>query len=160
MRFLVKCRRCEMPLTVDEDVLSPDMVLVPAVVVLSVAVLQLGQRRKRRRRRGRQQLGRRRRRAQRLNRLVLVLHRFESRRSGRARSVITHRGGRGERGVQARRRAARDCRAAGPRATAPRRAPPPLPHSARPILPSTQHSVFNCGDIIAAMRDHSRRRCR
>lgn len=28
-------------LTVDEDVLSPDVILVPAVVVLSVAVLEL-----------------------------------------------------------------------------------------------------------------------
>lgn len=46
-RFLVSKRlrqRYGESLTVDEDVLSPDVVLVPAIVVLSVAVLQLRQR--------------------------------------------------------------------------------------------------------------------
>ncbi|GBO99478.1 hypothetical protein EVAR_69462_1 [Eumeta japonica] len=60
-------------LTVDEDVLPPDVVLAPSVVFL--IVVQRGQRGQRRRRRGRQQLGGRRRRAQRLDRLrVVILH--------------------------------------------------------------------------------------
>lgn len=86
------------PLTVDEDVLPPDVVLAPAVVVLHVrvAVLQLRQRGQRRVRR-RQQLRRRRRRPERLDGLrVLVLHQVESRRSAtHSLSVHSSRRGRG-----------------------------------------------------------------
>lgn len=61
-------------LTIDEDMLSPYVILVPPIVILSVSMLELRKRGQGRGRRGRQQLRRRRRRPQRLNGLVLILH--------------------------------------------------------------------------------------
>lgn len=89
-------------LTIDKDMLPPDVVLTPSIVILDVAVLKLRQRRQRGRRSWRQELWRRGRAERLADGLVLVLHDNGS--------LITHRGRvvREWRGVRARRRAARE----------------------------------------------------
>ncbi|CAH2103499.1 unnamed protein product [Euphydryas editha] len=121
-------------LTIDKNVLPPNVVLAPAVVVLDVAVLELRQRGQGGRRSRRQELRGRRRRAERLNGLrVLILH------EAGAPSLITHREARGWRWpVRGRACAAASSarvdshRTAGSRAPLPPPHPMPPPYRARP----------------------------
>lgn len=122
--------RAERRLTVDEDVLPPDVVLVPAVVLLGVRVLQLRERGQGRRRGRRQQLRRRRRRPERRDGLMLVFHgASELTHRGRARRAACVRGL--ERRATARRARARHP----PSPTTPRAALPPLRHQRPPPTP-------------------------
>ncbi|CAG9558037.1 unnamed protein product [Danaus chrysippus] len=131
-------------MTIDKNVLPPNVVLTPAIIVLDVAVLQLRQRGQRRRRRRRQQLRGRRRRAERLDGLrVLVLHGAGVFQAQGAPSLITHRERRGRRWRGARacvrggeRRASR-LRPARRRLRPPKHAAPPPPPHAEAFEPRT-----------------------